>query len=255
MVTVWRFLVRRCVLWLGIAWIASAAPEASAQVADTAVVRLGRPSSGTEAFIAWPAGKGPFPAVVIVHDERGLDESMRDVARRLAREGYAAIVPDLAHGQSGSEAQRALALSRGLGQERAVADLAATVALLRADPRVGRKKIGLIGFSMGAGLAQRFATSSSEVAAVVIFHGPAITEPGRWAGLKARLQAHFGQNDRDKVETLRQGLRRSGKSGEVFVYTGADQAFMNDEHPSFHPDAARQAWARTLAFLQRHVRR
>jgi carboxymethylenebutenolidase len=239
--------------------LATHPPAAPAQVADTGMVRIGRPGAGTGAFVAWPTGKGPFPAVVVVQEWWGLNTQIRDVARRLAREGYAAVVPDLYHGRQAADAEQAHVLARGLDQERALADLEAAVGWLRAEPRVGRRKIAVIGFCMGGTLAQLLGSRSAELSAVVTFYGNPVTDPEGLAGLRAPLQAHFGQEDQgipaERVEALRQGLRRAGRHGEIHTYPGAGHAFMNDQRPSFHPDAARQAWARTLAFLQKHVKR
>jgi carboxymethylenebutenolidase len=232
---------------------------ASGQVADTALVEIGRDAAATRAFVAWPAGKGPFPGVVVVQEWWGLESSIKEVARRLAREGYAAIVPDLYHGEIAVDAERAHELSRSLESKRALADLVAAAAWMRAEPRVGQKKLAVMGFCMGGGLAQELALADPGLAAVVVFYGTPVTETARLARLRAPLQAHFGEADRgitvDRVEAFRQALRRAGKPAEVHLYAGAGHAFMNDQRPSFHPDAAKQAWARTLAFLHKRVKR
>jgi carboxymethylenebutenolidase len=92
-----------------------------------------------------------------------------------------------------------------------------------------------------------------------MFYGSPVTDAKSLATLRAPLQGHFGEQDDGipvaKVDALRSGLKQAGKIGEVYLYSGAGHAFMNDARPSYHPDAARQAWARMLAFFQKNLRR
>ena len=195
----------------------------------------------------------------MVHEWWGLNTQIRDTARRLAHEGYVVIVPDLYHGKVATEAEQAHVLMRGLEDATAIADLEAALRWLRNEPRVGKRKIGAVGFCMGGGYAQALGLTSSEIGATVMFYGPPVTDAKALATLHGPLQGHFGEKDDGipaaKVEALRAGLRRAGKPGEVFLYAGAGHAFMNDARPSYHPDAARQAWARSLAFFQRNLKR
>jgi carboxymethylenebutenolidase len=196
--------------------------------------------------------------VVVVQEWWGLNRQIKGVARRLAQEGYVAIVPDLYRGQIATDPEVAHELSRALDDERAMKDLEAAVAWLRGQGRVGRARIGALGFCMGGGLAQRLALRSGEVAATVMFYGSPETDPVKLASLGAPLQGHFGAADRGIPETrvveLRAALGKAGKKGEIYLYPGAGHAFMNEERPSYHADAAHQAWARTMAFLQKHLK-
>jgi carboxymethylenebutenolidase len=252
--------VRRAMTSLAsIALLVAFAAAGQAQTSDTSRVHLGPANGGTDAFVAWPAGKAAAPGVVVVQEWWGLNAQIRDVARRLSREGYVAIVPDLYHGKVADDPEQAHVLMRGLEDATAYADLGNAVAWLRAEPRVAKKKIGVVGFCMGGGLAQGLALRNPEIRAAVMFYGSPVTDPKSLATLRAPLQGHFGEQDDGipiaKVEALRSGLKQAGKPGEVFLYAGAGHAFMNDARPSYHPDAARQAWARTLAFFQRNLKR
>jgi carboxymethylenebutenolidase len=196
--------------------------------------------------------------VIVVQEGWGLNGQIRDVARRLAREGYAAIVPDLYHGQVAETAEAAHELSRALDEEQALADLAAAAAWLRASPRVGTRPIGVLGFCLGGGIALQFALHSPEPAAVVMFYGAPETDPAKLASLRAPLLGHFGAEDRgiptSRVDAFREALAKAGRNADLRTYAGAGHAFMHEGLPSYHLDAARQAWARTLAFLQKTLR-
>lgn len=222
---------------------------------DTARVRI----AGTEAFVVWPPGKGTAPAVVVVHEWWGLNSQIREIARKLGRQGYVAIVPDLYHGQVAGDAERAHELSRALDEDQAIGDLEAAVAWLRAQPRSAKGRIGVVGFCMGGSLSQSLALRAPEISAAVMFYGRPETDPGKLASLRGPLQGHFGAEDGGiavaRVEELRAALGKGGKNAEIYVYPGAGHAFMHEGRPSYHPDAARQAWARTLAFLQKQLKK
>ena len=108
---------------LVVAGIAAWIPTALAQPIDTTRVHLGPADGGTDAFVAWPTGKGAVPGVVVVHEWWGLNAQIRAVAWRLAKEGYVAIVPDLYHGKMATDPEQAHVLSRGLEESVAASDL------------------------------------------------------------------------------------------------------------------------------------
>ena len=217
---------------------AAAAAFAVAAIPDTSRVRL---TSGAEAFVAYPAGDGAAPGVIVVPEAGGMSAPIREVARKLSRQGYLAIVPDA-----------------GPGEERGVATLTAAGTWLRAQPRSAKSRIGVIGFGAGGALAQQFAASSDLAGAVVVFYGTPLPA-ARIPSLRASLQGHFGAQDdgiaTDRVEAFKAALDRAGKIAEIHVYAGAGPGFMDDGRPSYNPDAERLAWARMLAFLQKQLKR
>ncbi len=195
---------------------------------------------------------------MVVHEWWGLNGQIRDVARRLAMQGYLAIVPDLYHGKVADDPMMAHELVRGLEDSEALVTLEEAVAWLRAQPRAAKSRIGVIGFCVGGGLAQNLALQDSSLAAVAMFYGTPETDPARLAKLRGALQAHFGEQDEgipaQRVNAFRAAFRSIGRSAEIYVYPGAGHAFMHDGAPSYRPDAARQAWARTLAFFQKRLK-
>jgi len=225
---------------------------------DTSRVQLGPARGGTTAYVVWPASTGPAPAVIVVHEWWGLNGQIRSVARRLAQEGYVAIVPDLYRGRVADEAEDAHELSRGLDEKKAVGDLQAAAAWLRSQRSVNRARIGALGFCMGGRLSELFALRDPGLAAVVMFYGQPETDVAQIATLRAPLQAHFGEEDRgigaDQVQALQAALAKAGKVADIHVYSGAGHAFMHEGRPSYHADAAKLAWARTLQFFQKHLK-
>jgi carboxymethylenebutenolidase len=230
---------------------ASAAP-------DTLNVSLAEQGSPTRAFVVVPAGKAICPGVVLVHEWWGLNGQIRGMARRLADLGYVVIVPDLYRGRVTGDPEMAHELSRGLTDASAAADIDASAAWLRSHPRVGKRPIGVMGFCMGGRLALLAPLRSNQFAASVVFYGPPETDPGKLATLRAPLLGHFGTEDQGipaaQVAALRDGLRQAGKSVEIYEYSGAGHAFMNETGRNYHAAAARIAWARTAAFLGKHLK-
>ena len=237
---------------------AAGVPRTAASSADTALVRLGPADTGSDAFVAWPAGQGQAPALLVLHEWWGLDGQVREVARQFARQGYVAVVPDLYHGRVASDPDSARALKERLDPNDALGVLDQAVRWLRAQPRTTKARLGVVGFCMGGGLAQRYALRARGLSAVVMFYGQPETDAGKLAALQAPLQGHFGVEDQGiplaKVSELRSALAKAGKAGEIYTYPGAGHAFMNDGRENYRPDAARQAWARMLAFLQEQLK-
>jgi carboxymethylenebutenolidase len=225
---------------------------------DTAFVHIGAGAAATGAFVAYPLGDAPAPGVIVAHEWWGLNAQVRSLARRLAREGgYVVIVPDLYHGKVADDPEQAHVLMRGLELPAADADCAAAARYLRSDARV-KGRIGVMGFCMGGGVALDYGIHDTTPAAVVMFYGPPDTDPVQLGKLGAPVLAHFGAKDDGippaKVTQFTEAMKRAGRELIVYSYPGAGHAFMNDTRPSYSPEAARQAWARTLDFLQHRLR-
>jgi len=225
--------------------------------ADTAFVTLGSGETRTGAFVAMPPGTKKAPVVIVVQEWWGLNGQIRDVATRLARQGYLAIAPDLYHGRVAEDAMQAHELSRGVTDEGSDRDLDAAMAWVKAQPR-SSGRVAVMGFCLGGGVALRYAFHSPDLAAAVMFYGAPETDPDRLASLHVPLQGHFGADDKgippDRVDAFRAALQRANKPNDLYVYAGAGHAFMHEGLPSYRVDAAKTAWARTLAFLQKNLK-
>jgi carboxymethylenebutenolidase len=197
---------------------------------------------------------GPMPGVVVLHENRGLSDHIRDVARRVALEGFVALAPDLLSPEGGTpfDEAEARALIEGLDPAQLSGNLAATTAYLRSREET-TESIGAIGFRWGGGMANALAVADPELAAAVSFYGPP-PDPAHVAPISARLLMHFaGEDERinQEIEPARAALEAEGKEFEIHVYEGVEEAFHDDtSEERYDHEAAALAWERTIAFLR-----
>ena len=208
-------------------------------------------------YLVEPAkASGPLPVVLVVHENRGLNPHIEDIARRLALDNFIAFAPDALFplgGYPGDE-DKARELFGKLDQDKTRADFIAAAALLKTIPG-GNGKVGVVGFCFGGGMANFLATRVPDLAAAVPFYGNQPRAP-EVAKIKAPLLIH----DAEKDERIRAGwpayetaLKANHVDYEYFVYTGTEHGFNNDTTPRYDEAAAKLAWARTVAFLHQHV--
>jgi carboxymethylenebutenolidase len=215
------------------------------------------PANGVEGmgYLARPDDSDPHPGVVVIQEWWGLDEHIRDVARRLAAEGFVAVAPDLYHGEVAGEPDEARKLAMGMNREQAMKDVGGALNYLLALPEVAPKKAGCIGFCMGGSLTMALAVASADVAAAAPFYGGLIPPADQLARMHAEVFAAFGADDGgipiENVRKLEQALADNGKQAEVKVYDAAPHSFFNDTRPSYRPDAAADAWQRSIALFRR----
>lgn len=204
-----------------------------------------------QGYLAKPAGAtAKLPAVLVVHENRGLNPHIEDIARRVALAGYVAYAPDALTplgGYPGNE-DDARALFQKLDPAKARADIvAAARGLLTVADANG--KLGVVGFCWGGALASHVATQLPELAVAVPFYGgaPAAADVPR---IKAQLQIHYAANDERVNATwppFEVALKAAGVRYEAFTYPGTQHGFNNDTTPRYDPEAAKLAWERTLA--------
>jgi len=201
-----------------------------------------------------PAGK--VPAVLVVHENRGLNPHIEDITRRLAVEGYLAFAPDaLASygGYPGNEDDARSAFAK-VDQPKARADFVAAAQALRALPEA-TGKLGVVGFCYGGGMANYLATQMPELNAAVPFYGGHPPEADV-AKIQAPLLIHFASDD-PRINAgwpaYEAALKAAGKPYEAHIYPGTQHGFNNDTTPRFDAAAAKLAWDRTLAFFRQHL--
>ncbi len=205
-------------------------------------------------YLVSPANaKGKLPTVLVVHENRGLNPHIEDIARRVALDGFIAFAPDALFplgGYPGDE-EKARALFTKLDQTKTRADFVAAAQFLKAHAK-GTGKVGVVGFCYGGGIANYLATVMPDLNAAVAFYGaqaPAAEVPK----IKTALQIH----DAEKDERIRAGwpayeaaLKAAGVQYQYFLYPGTEHGFNNDTTPRYDEAAARLAWQRTIDFFK-----
>jgi len=204
-------------------------------------------------YLAAPLATEGGPGVVLLQEWWGLNEHIKDVARRIAREGYVVLAPDLYHGQSTTEPDEARKLVMELDQEAAVAEIDAASDFLRGQPMVAGDKVGIVGFCMGGRLALQAGLKDTDLGAVVAFYGTPLTAeeaPSMGAPVLGLYGSEDGGIPVPDVEAMGEALDAAGVQNEIQVYEGAEHAFFNDTRASYDADAAEDAWTRMLAFFE-----
>ncbi len=215
-------------------------------------------SGEVKAYLARPADAGgKLPGVVVIHENRGLNPYIEDVARRTALEGFIALAPDFLSPIGGTPADEdeARAIITRVDPEDNVANAVAAVAFLEADDRT-TGKVGVIGFCWGGGLANQVAVNSPEAGAVVSFYGRQ-PKPEEAAKIKAPLLLHYAGLDKATnagIPDYEAALKANQVDYTIYVYKGANHAFHNDTNAArYDKAAAHLAWSRTIDFLKRHL--
>ena len=230
---------------------------------DAGLVRIPAGAGEQDAYVARPrAADGPLPAVVVVHENKGLVPYITDTARRLASAGYVAVAPDLLSRSGGTgafqEQEDAIAAIGSLNPADVVADVRAAIAWAADRRDVRADRVGILGFCYGGGVAWRTLTEEPRLAAGVPFYGP-IPDLDAVPRITAPVLAVYGEKDAritGMLPAIREAMAESGKVFEPVVLAGAGHAFHNDTNPDrYHPEAAREAWQAALDWLDRWLRR
>jgi carboxymethylenebutenolidase len=209
-------------------------------------------------YLVQPANaKGKLPVVLVVHENRGLNPHIEDIARRLAVDGFIAFAPDALFtlgGYPGDE-DKARELFGKLDQAKTRADFLAAAAWLKALPE-GNGKLGAVGFCYGGGMVNFLATQLPDLAAAVPFYGkqPPAADVAR---IKAPLLIHDAEKDSGILAgwpAYEAALKAAGVSYQHFVYPGTEHGFNNDTTPRYDEAAAKLAWQRTIDFFKAHLK-
>ena len=242
--------------WLAAAVAALALPAAAAE--QTVTFKSGNDT--VSGLLVTPDKPGAAPAVLVIHEWWGLDNWVKDQARALARQGYAALAVDLYRGKVTDKQEEAHQLMMGTPPDRALRDLKAAHAFLQAHAEVRKDRIGVIGWCMGGKYALLLA-SEEPVAATVAYYGAPPTDAAAIARIKAPVLGNFGGEDKgpspEQVRAFEKAMKDAGKSADLKIYEGAGHAFANVNNPwkGYREDAAKDAWARTVAFFDRHLKK
>ena len=231
---------------------------------DTQMIEVPVAGGKVPAFLARPKDGAYAPGVLVIQEAFGLNDHIKDVARRTAGEGYVALAPDLYwRGGKGrtvryDQLPEAIALMQSLKDPEIVSDLGAAVAWLEKQPFVRGDRIGITGFCMGGRVAYLAACElADKIKASVPFYGGGIPVE-KTAKLKCPVLAFFGEKDAfiplENVEQLKVEAGRRAKSVEIVVYPGANHGFFCNERASYQKAAAEDAWARLKRFFAKHLK-
>jgi len=266
------FIERVARLGLGVAGAASALEALRPRFAQAEQVRKDDPriagqtvefpspegNSVVKGYLVKPAkASGKLPVILVIHENRGLNPHIEDIARRLALSDFIAFAPDglVPLGGYPGDEDKARELFQKLDQEKTRKDFLAAVAALKSLPD-GNGKVGVVGFCYGGGIANFLATKVSELGAAVPFYG-AQPKAEDVRNIKAPLLIHYaGVDDRINAgwPAYEAALKEAKVSYEAFVYPNVQHGFNNDTTPRYDAAAAKLAWGRTIDFFNAHLR-
>jgi carboxymethylenebutenolidase len=213
------------------------------------------PAGDVKGYLAKPAdATGKLPAVIVVHENRGLNPHIRDVTRRLALEGFVALGIDLLsrHGGTPATDEQAAEMFQSIDRAALVPDAVAAIAYLKSLPDTNGK-VGAIGFCFGGGIVNQMAVTSPDLAAGVAYYGgqPAAEDVAR---IRAKLLLHYaGLDERVNagIAGYEAALQAAGVDYTIYIYDNVNHAFNNDTSEArYDKNAATLAWSRTVAFLK-----
>ncbi|MFB6183820.1 MAG: dienelactone hydrolase family protein [Haloarculaceae archaeon] len=214
---------------------------------------------GTPGYLARPAADGQYPAVVVIHEWWGLNGNIRHMADVLAGHGYVVFAVDLYDGRVARNSSYAAELSGEVRNDpdEAVTKMARATAGLRALPYT-TDRVASLGWCFGGGQSLQLSLSDADLNATVVYYGTLTTDEETLRNVDGPVLGIFGADDPVvDVETVREFNRTLGDLGverEIYVYEGASHAFANPSGEQFDPEATRDAWAKTLRFLDDHLR-
>jgi len=232
-------------------------------MADLKEMMVQYPSEGVtvRAYLVGEKGSTKRPAIIVVQEWWGLSDHIKDIARRIANEGYVAIAPDL-YSRLGykvtTDSNEAGKLMNALRQEDGLKDLNATVSYLKTVPEADANRVGVTGFCMGGSYALMVPCVNPAVKAAVPFYGWIPNPDTPLQKLACPILYFYGEEDgfipKAEVQRLAAALKKYNKPGEIKTYPGAGHAFFRDTDKNvYKPAAAKDAWARTLAFFKKYL--
>jgi carboxymethylenebutenolidase len=233
---------------------AAARPQQDLQSAniDATMVQYDSGGLNIDAYLAKPKGGGKNPAVIVIHDNQGLNDSMRDVSRQFAAAGFVVMTPDLASRLGSQKAPgQAMQAINQLSPTLTVQDLRAAFAYLQKDPDVDPAKISAVGFGWGGWRSFMLATSVPELYRAVVYSGATPTQG--FENVHAPVLGNYAQFDfrvTGNAIWTEKTMHDAGKEFTYYVYPNVYHAFYNPG-PQYNADAAKLAWTRTLDFLKK----
>jgi carboxymethylenebutenolidase len=209
------------------------------------------------AYFARPKGDAKLPAVIVVHENRGLNPHIEDVTRRVALEGFLVLAPDALSPSGGTppDEQKAIEMIGKLDMKSTIGNFVAAAKYLKTAP-LSTGRVGVVGFCWGGAMANQLAVNSPDVSAAVPYYGrqPASEDVPK---IKASLLLHYAGNDESinkGIAAYEEALKKAAIDYKLYMYEGTQHAFNNDTGPRYNKDAAELAWKRTIAFFKEKLK-
>lgn len=236
-------------------------PPDDKRITATTVEWPGAGGNTMRGYLAMPAGAhGRLPAVLVVHENRGLNEHIRDVTRRLALAGFVALAPDFLSPLGGTPADedKAREMIGKLDRERTVANGIAAIEYLDQHPR-STGRVGAVGFCWGGGMVNALAVAAgNRLQAAAPFYGPVPADLSKVPQIEAKMQLHYAGKDERinaSLPAYKAALEAAKVDHQLFMYEGTQHAFHNDTSAaSYDKEAAELAWRRTVDFFRKTLR-
>ncbi len=213
-----------------------------------------------KAYLARPKDGKSLGTVIVIHENRGLVPHIQDVARRFAKEGFAALAVDLMSRIGGSDQfktpEEAIEAIKKINGNMVVEDLTSAVAYLKKQNFLNGK-VGVVGYCWGGGQSLNFATKCKDLNAAVVYYGRNPDPLDQVQNIPCPVMGNYAQDDPNimpGVEPLKQALAKFGKQADIKVYPGAKHAFNNNTNAErYNADAAKDAWQRTVNFFKKNL--
>ena len=202
-----------------------------------------------------------FPAVIMIHENKGLNDNIKNMANLLAKEGYVVLAVDLFNGEVTTNQTRASELSQSVrdNPDVAISNLKGAVKYLTSLPNINPDKIASLGWCFGGQQSLQLALNSEDhpLSATVIYYGRLVTEPETLSKIKSPVLGIFGDKDESipvaTVEQFEDALTKNGITNEIYIFKGVGHAFANPSGDNYAPNETKNAWQKTLTFLNKYV--
>lgn len=202
-----------------------------------------------------------LPAIVMIHENKGLNENIKSMANLLAKEGYVILAVDLFNGEVTTDQKRASELTQTIRDNPAgaIANLRSAVTYLSSLPNVNPDKIASLGWCFGGQQSLQLALNSEEhsLSATIIYYGRLVTEPETLSKIHWPVLGIFGDQDKsipiESVKKFEEALNANGITNEIYIYKGVGHAFANPSGDNYAPEETQAAWEKTISFLKKYL--
>jgi carboxymethylenebutenolidase len=210
---------------------------------------------GAKGYLARPKSPGSYPGVIMIHEWWGLNDNIRDMAEMLAARGYAVLAVDLYEGRVAATSDEARALVGSINQSRANENMRAAIAYLRENESA--PKMASMGWCFGGGQSLQVSMSGEELDATVIYYGNVNANETQLSAIDWPVLGIFGENDTgippSAVNAFESRLDGLGIENDIYIYPGVGHAFANPSGMNYAPDETRDAWTKTVEFLEKNL--